>query len=231
MCPRNGVDFSDSIGGAGLFEYDCDHMMRGLSMPTTDNMMDLVARLGDAARIETFKAANVLFHRGDPTRHMYGVLDGQADLRRITIEGAEIVVHRAQSGELFAEAALFSPRYHCDGVAMAGSRIALFEKTALLELMQNDGTFAVAFCQRLAGQVQRLRSGIELRAMHSAEDRIMAALSLRMGDGETDYEIQGTWKSFAQDIGLTHEALYRALKRLERSKRLHRDGRKVQLGV
>jgi len=192
--------------------------------------MDLVARLGDAARIETFKAAKVIFHRGDPTRHMYGVLDGQADLRRITIEGAEIIVHRAQSGELFAEAALFSPRYHCDGVAAAGSKIVLFEKTAMLTLMQSDGAFAVAFCQRLAGQVQRLRSGIELRAMHSAQDRIMAALSLRLGDGETRYTLPGTWKSFAQDIGLTHEALYRALKRLEQSKRLRRDGLMVELG-
>ena len=227
MCPRNDVDFSVSIGGAVLNVYDLDHNAKGLGM----DVMDLVEHLGGAARVERFKVDKTLFHRGDPTRHMYGVLDGQADLRRITIEGAEIIVHRAQSGELFAEAALFSPRYHCDGVATAGSKIALFEKTALLELMQSDGAFAVGFCQRLARQVQRLRSSIELRAMHSAEDRIMAALSLRLGDGETRYALPGTWKSFAQDIGLTHEALYRALKRLERSKRLHRDGRMIQLGV
>jgi len=192
---------------------------------------ELVKRLGGAARIELMDDDRVLFHRGDATRHMYGVLHGQAHLRRTTREGAEIVVHRAQAGEVFAEAALFSPHYHCDGIAIAGAKIALFEKTAMLNLMQNDGAFAVEFCQRMAGQVQRLRSNIELRAIRSAEDRIMAALSLRLGDGETNYEMPGTWKGFAQDIGLTHEALYRALKRLERSKRLRRDGRKVHLGV
>jgi len=194
-------------------------------------VMELVKRLGGAARIETMDAERVLFHRGDATRYMYGVLHGQAHLRRITREGAEIIVHRAQGGELFAEAALFSPHYHCDGVAISGAKIALFEKTAMLNLMQSDGAFAIAFCQRMAGQVQRLRSGIELRAIRSAEDRIMAALSLRIGDDETGYEMPGTWKGFAQDIGLTHEALYRALKRLERSKRLRRDGRQIQLGV
>ncbi|HEY9080367.1 Crp/Fnr family transcriptional regulator [Magnetovibrio sp.] len=194
-------------------------------------VMDLAARLGGAARIETFKADTVLFHRGDVTRHMFGVVDGQAYLRRTTIEGAEIVVHRALGGDLFAEAALFSSSYHCDGIAVAGARIAWFEKTALLDMMQTDGRFAVAFCRRIAGQVQRLRSNIELRAIRSAEDRIMAALSLRLGEGETRYEPAGSWKGFAAEIGLTHEALYRALKRLEQAKRLRRDGPVVELGV
>ena len=194
-------------------------------------VMDLAARLGGAARVETFKTDTVMFHRGDATRHMYGVVHGQAHLRRPTREGADIIVHRAQDGELFAEAALFSPHYHCDGIAIAGAKIALFEKTAMLNLMQRDGAFAVVFCQRMAGQVQRLRSNIELRAIRSAQDRIMAALSLRLGDSETHLELPGTWKGFAQEIGLTHEALYRALKRLEQSKRLHRNGRLVRLGV
>jgi len=194
-------------------------------------VMELLNRLGSAARIETFNVDHVLFHRGDATHHMYGVTHGQAHLRRITREGAEIIVHRAQGGELFAEAALFSSHYHCDGIAIAGAKIAVFEKTAMLDLMQRDGAFAVMFCQRMAGQVQRLRSNIELRAMRSAEDRIMAALSLRLGERDTHYELPGTWKGFAQEIGLTHEALYRALKRLEQSKRLKREGRSIQLGV
>ena len=194
-------------------------------------VMELVKRLGGAAHIETFKADTVMFHRGDATRYMYGVVEGQAVLQRNTIEGAEIIVHRALRGELFAEAALFSTRYHCDGVAILEARIACYEKSALIDLMQTDGAFAMMFCQRMAGQVQRLRSNIELRAIRSADDRIMAALSLRLGDGETNYEMPGTWKGFAQEIGLSHEALYRALKRLERSRRLCRNGRQVRLGV
>jgi len=194
-------------------------------------VMELVERLGRAARIETFKDDTVLFRRGDATRYMYGVLEGQASLRRTSFEGAELTIYRAHGGDLFAEAALFSDAYHCDGEAHGGSRIALFSKPAVLNLMQNDGAFAAGFCQRLAGQVQRLRSNIELRAIRSAEERIIAALSLRLGTGETLYEVQGTWKAFAGEIGLTHEALYRALNRLERARRVQRSGRSIRLGV
>jgi len=193
-------------------------------------VMDLITRLDPGARVEAFDADTILFHRGDPARHMFGVLGGQASLRRTTIEGAEIIVHRAHRDELFAEAALFSPTYHCDGIVTAGTRIAWLDKMVVLQQIQEDGPFAAAFCQRLAGQVQRLRSNIELRAMRSAEDRIMAALSLRLGEGETRCTLAGTWKSFAAEIGLSHEALYRALKRLEQAKRLHREGLTVQLG-
>lgn len=192
---------------------------------------ELVERLGRAARVETYTTDTMLFRRGDPTRHMFGILEGQACLRRTTFEGAELIIHRAHEGDLFAEAALFSDAYHCDGQALAGSRVAMLSKPAVLNLMQDDGAFAEAFCQRLAGQVQRLRSNIELRAIRSADERIIAALSLRVGTGETNYELAGTWKGFAQEIGLSHEALYRALKRLELANRVQRQGRSIQLGV
>jgi len=194
-------------------------------------VIELVERLGRAARVETYTSDTVLFRRGDSTRHMFGIVQGQACLRRTTFEGTELIIHHAYEGDLFAEAALFSDAYHCDGQALAGSRVAFLSKSGVLNLMQDDGAFAAAFCQRLAGQVQRLRSNIELRAIRSADDRIIAALSLRVGTGETNYDLTGTWKGFAQEIGLSHEALYRALKRLEQANRVQRQGRSIRLGV
>jgi CRP-like cAMP-binding protein len=141
-----------------------------------------------------------------------------------------IPLHRARAGEFFAEASLFADAYHCDGEVMARSEIAVFEKAAVLNLMATDGPFAQAFCKHLAGQVQRLRSGIELRAIRSAPQRVMAALSFKLPDGAREMELSGTWKDFALDIGLTHEALYRALKSLQDAGRLHRSGRRFRMG-
>lgn len=182
------------------------------------------------ARVQTCAVDTLLFHRDDPTHHMFGVLKGEARLRRMTSEGVEMVVHRAGPDTLFAEAALFSKKYHCDGEALAGSEIVAFPKQGVLNLLNTDSAFAVAFCQRMAGQVQRLRAHVELRAIRSAEDRIMAALSLRTDAQMTGVELECTWKSFAQEIGLSHEALYRALRRLEETGRLQRNGRSVNVG-
>jgi len=190
---------------------------------------ELIGRLRGAAKIRHVAEDTVLFHRGDAPRYIFGVLDGEAMLRRYTAEGAEVVVHRARPDSLFAEAALFSDRYHCDAMARAGSRIVWFPKVKVLRLLAEDASFAAAFCHRMAAQVQGLRSSLEIRGIRNAEDRIMAALSLRLADGERKLDMAGSWKQFALDIGLTHEALYRALRRLEHSKRLSRDGLKVTL--
>jgi CRP-like cAMP-binding protein len=98
-----------------------------------------------------------------------------------------------------------------------------FPRAAVLRLMEEDAKFARDFCQILAHQVQGLRAKVELRGIRSAEDRILAALSLRLGDDEDRVDIVGTWKDFAHDLGLTHEALYRALRRLEDDGRIRRE--------
>jgi DNA-binding Lrp family transcriptional regulator len=41
--------------------------------------------------------------------------------------------------------------------------------------------------------------------------------------------LDATWKQVATEIGLTHEALYRALRRLEQSGAIERNGSQVRL--
>ena len=54
---------------------------------------------------------------------------------------------------------------------------------------------------------------LELRDIRRAEERLLAVLHLR---AEADaMVIAGTWKDLAAELGLTQEALYRALSRLE----------------
>lgn len=193
------------------------------------DVQELIDRLGDQARIERFAANKLLFRRGDETRSVFGIVQGQARLRRYTVEGTALTIHRAFAGDIFAEAAMFSDVYHCDGEVLAGTHVAQFPKLALQNLMQNDQAFAATFCHHMASQVQRLRSALELRSIRSAEDRVMAALSLRLREGQSRLELNGTWKGFASEIGLTHEALYRALKRLQAGGRLMRSGRVIEI--
>jgi len=50
---------------------------------------ELIGRLRGAAKIRHVAEDTVLFHRGDAPRYIFGVLDGEAMLRRYTAEGAE----------------------------------------------------------------------------------------------------------------------------------------------
>lgn len=132
-------------------------------------------------------------------------------------EGEAIAIHRAFSGECFAEASLFSETYHCDAVAVMNSQIVRLDKAMTLEWLNNDPAFSQAFNAHLAHQVQSYRRLLELRSIRSAKERVYVAIQEGL--------LKGQINSFAAQIGLTHEATYRALSSLVKSGRLDRKAR------
>lgn len=167
-------------------------------------------------RIE-LAARNTLFHQGEPTRGVFYLIKGNLQLRRVTENGDEIVLHKASAGSTFAEASLFAPAFHCDAFALNECSIVEIEKNAVLKLFATDTAFAMALTARFAGQVQSYRRRFEIMAIRSAEDRVYTAVS--------DGMLSGSVKSLAGEIGLTHEVVYRALAALVKQRRVQKIGR------
>ncbi len=67
---------------------------------------------------------------------------------------------------------------------------------------------------RLARQLMDLRTGMELRNIHSARDRVRHYLGLHVGPDGVTIALKGNLKELAAELGLTHEALYRILARM-----------------
>ena len=165
----------------------------------------------------TVKKGVAVFHRDDPTTAMYHVIAGQVHLVRHTRQGDDVIIHRANADESFAEAALFSPVYHCDAVAATDTELVRIDKTALVERMHRDPDFAIAISARFAGQIQNYRRRLEILAIRDAKARVFVAVA--------DGMLSGSVKTGAAQIGLTHEAVYRALSSLVRAGRLVKTGR------
>ena len=170
-----------------------------------------------ASSPRSVKRGRALFRRNDPATAMYHVIAGQVHLLRHTRQGDAVIIHRARADESFAEAALFSAAYHCDAVAAADAQLIRLDKAAILERMKQDPDFAVAMCARFAGQIQNYRRRLETVAIRDARSRVFAAVA--------DGMLTGDIKSMAAQIGLTHEAVYRALSSLVRAGRLVKTGR------
>lgn len=144
-----------------------------------------------------------VFHQGGSPGSLYYVLTGDVTLVRHTKAGQAVVLHRAGAGEVIAEASLFSQHYHCDCVTQSQSQLVAIRKSSVLELLASDTKFAAALVQRLAGQVQGYRRQLELQSIRSANDRVLAGLA--------DGWLKSSIMQFAGDMGLSHEATYRAL--------------------
>ncbi len=158
----------------------------------------------------------------DPTRGLFQVETGLVRLVRHASDGSDVTLHVARPGEIFAEASLFAEHYHCDAVADQPSTVLAFDKERILAELTSDPAQARAWIEHLSGQVQTLRAQAARLSLRSADDRVLSFLRMQCLDG-AEVTIDRPWKLIASELGLSHEALYRTLARLERRGVIKRD--------
>jgi DNA-binding MarR family transcriptional regulator len=83
--------------------------------------------------------------------------------------------------------------------------------------------------RHLAMRIQAGRAIAEILNIRSASVRLLAYLRLSEPAHSDIFDIGRNWKQLAGEIGLTHEALYRALAKLEKDGSIERKGSKVRL--
>lgn len=213
--------------------YDCNHMTKNPPIPPAlqrDAAAEaLLPLLGDVVpALRVFEAGAVLFRQGDATRGIFRLVSGRVRLTRTTAAGAEVAMHTVRPGELFAEASMFSRHYHCDAIALCASEVLCYRKADLMQALRQDPDALWAFAGELAHRVQTLRARLELQRIRAAPERVLQALRLRC-DVAGRWPIDGTLKNLAEEIGLTHEALYRALAQLERDGAITRSAQEIAL--
>lgn len=207
------------IAGAADRAYDCNHM---------DGPSPRIA--GIAPTPQRVAAEAALFRQGDATFAFFRLVSGAIRLVRVTPAGAQVAMHSVRPGELFAEASLFSPRYHCDAIASRASEVLVYPKREALRRLKEHPEDLWRFAGDLAHRVQQLRTRLEVRQIRAARERVLQSLRLRCGEGGA-WRIEGTLKQFAEEVGLTHEALYRALARLEREGWIRRADGEIRLAA
>jgi CRP-like cAMP-binding protein len=184
----------------------------------------LPASIFGTAATRKLAAGETLFRAGSKSVGFYEVVSGTVRMLRTDRSGREAVLQTASPGETLAEASLFSPAYHCDAVAGTDAVVRFYRKPLVLRELQHDPDFARAFAAMLAHQVMGLRTRLERRNIQSARERVRHFLTVNAeADGRT-VQLTGTLKALAADLGLTHEALYRTLARMEADGEIGRNG-------
>jgi CRP/FNR family transcriptional regulator, dissimilatory nitrate respiration regulator len=195
------------------------------------NAVDWLSPTVRAAAIKhTLKPGQTLFRTGARTVGLYEVVTGKMRLVRVDRNGREAILQLAAAGDTLAEASLFSSAYHCDAIATTEAAVRLYPKAVLLSELKRDPKLLQAFAAMLAQQVMKLRTRLERRNIHSARDRVLHFLAVNAGaDGRT-VVLLGTLKELAADLGLTHEALYRTLARMETDGEIKRIDSTIKIG-
>ncbi len=167
------------------------------------------------SRRRSLASGDLLFRQGDPTAGAFRVVSGAVRLERKTLDGRLVVVHRAQAGDVLAEASLFAPAYHCDAVAIRATVVEVLDRAAVMAALRTDPDAAAAMLARMARQLQAARLRLELRDVRPARERVRRHLAVE-ADPAGAVRIDGPLQDRAAEIGLSREAYYRALAALER---------------
>jgi CRP/FNR family transcriptional regulator, dissimilatory nitrate respiration regulator len=179
------------------------------------------AALRESASLVTCEATETIFRIGDPVRRAMLVLNGEVRLIRRDLHGREVILQRSTGG-FIAEASLDSRVYHCDALAAEASTLLVFPAKAFVAALDEDAAFRRAWQSLLAKEVRKLRSQCERLNLNSAADRILHYIEAEGSNGSLS--LTQTKKAWAAELGLTHEALYRTLRRMQDEGEIRVDG-------
>ncbi len=175
------------------------------------------------------EAREALFRQGMPASDLYVVDRGRVRLVRHTATGHMLTLHVAEDGDLFAEGALFSEVYQCDAIADEKSSVRSLDKIELIRRLSSSPALGLELLERVTHQLHRARALVELRAIRSAEQRVLHHLLLTVPSRGREVEFRRPLTEVATELGLTHEAYYRCLAKLARNGFIERKGRRIRI--
>lgn len=168
----------------------------------------LITRLTALAEDERhYDAGDNVFHRGSPVVSLFVLTGGIIHLVRDQPQGFPLILQRSKTGDILAEASIFTERYHCDAIAIEASSVRVISRAKLEQLFSTDPDLSYAWAEYLAITVQRARAQVEILSLKTVAERVDAWCVLN-GNKLPD---KGQWSNLAAEIGVTPEALYRDL--------------------
>jgi len=183
-------------------------------------------KLRELAERRDIEAGETMFRLGDRLRGIFYVVAGEIRLVRRARNGMDIVMQRSRGG-FFAEASFNTKVYHCDAVVAKPGAVLRFPVQAFRAALATDVMFRNAWMVHLAHELLKSRAQCERLGLKSAEQRIVHYIESEGTDGIVT--LSESRKAWATELGLTHEALYRTLRRLQANGTLDIDANRIIL--
>jgi CRP-like cAMP-binding protein len=147
-----------------------------------ERALDALVRATTTRRLD---AGEVLFHKGDQGRQLYGVLSGRLKASASGGDGKEIYLNVCDPGEVIGEIALLdaNPR-SATIVALEPSELLVLDRRELLPFLERHPRVAIAIAELLAERLRRITEVVEdavLLALRARLAKKLASLARRYG--------------------------------------------------
>ncbi|HIJ62057.1 MAG TPA: cyclic nucleotide-binding domain-containing protein [Rhodospirillaceae bacterium] len=172
----------------------------------------------DSAFIRSYPDGGLVFGRGDAADRFFIVMEGRVNLFALTEKGDQSIIEVIESGQSFAEGAIFAgAQYPLNAEAAVVSRLLEIPAQPFLRRLAAHQGLAAQLLASLARWERHLTAEIADLKSRSPVQRLGAYLLARAAPGEgggAAFDLPLSKSELASRLGITPESLSRALKRL-----------------
>ena len=174
--------------------------------------------IANNSRLQVLKAGEELFEQGQPVTDFFFISEGQVKLTRLSSEGDEKVIEIVNSGESFAEAAVFGQfsGYPVNCFAIQKSIIFKICAKSYISALRSSVESCFAVMTKISRINHRLLREIDSLTLHNAMHRLAVYLLTGVKDEEGTVEVDliAPKHVIASRLSIKPETLSRTFKRL-----------------
>lgn len=191
-----------------------------------------ILELYDAKR-KKFQKGEIIFEEGTQPHHYLQIINGEVKMCNFNDAGREFIQGFFQEGQSFGEPPLFLNRaYPANAIALTDCELYVVPKINFLELIKNNNDVSLTVIEYLA---QRLHYKSVMAAEISSQEpehRLLKLIDYSIKFFKVEKENDGfpvnfTRQQMADLTGLRVETVIRAIKSLEKKKKIKIIKRKV----
>lgn len=186
---------------------DLNHIMKNILKTLTNEEKEYI-------KMVAVKKGESLFLEDDLCTQIGIVIKGEIRIVSYLKDGKEIVYNVLDEGGVFGNNLIFSsnPFFRGDVIAYKDSAVYLINKETLIELLQTNEEFLIAYLNMQSDFGKSLNLKIKLLTFNNAEDRFM--YYMQINKNQIRYK---TISDLAKALFLSREVLSRLIHKLEKN--------------
>jgi CRP/FNR family transcriptional regulator, cyclic AMP receptor protein len=193
-------------------------------------------RLASTAKVETFRARQVIYLPGDRAYGVHFLASGRVKISKVTRDGKELTLAYRTAGDFFGESCLLEggPREEM-AEAMEASMTVEVERTLMDRLLSTSAPVSFQLSRAMISRRRELESKVEQLIFKDVGSKL-AELLLKLGSEHGIENKRGlvlgvkiTHQEMANLIGSTRETVSLTLSQFKRKGYIETEGRKVIL--
>ncbi len=183
------------------------------------------------SQVHKLNEGQLLFNQDDKVTSFYMILSGKIKLFRISPDGQEKIIELVKSGEVFAEALMFTnhPDYPVSSAALCDTIVISINAKNFQKMLWDSTATCLLLLGDMSFRLRKMVKEIDTLTLHSGTCRVASYLMQEMPEGNNSFKLDTAKNVIAARLSVKPETFSRIIKSLKSQGILTIDGSYVTI--